>query len=153
MKYKIGDKVRVRKDLKHGNSYGGTVFVSNMNKFKNEECVITGIHSKTYNINDSGYGFSEEMLEPVDDLLEYALEKLGMTKEELENEINREKEDTTFVEKWIKDNRELRKYCQRFNSSCDGCEINKFRNKHKYKGYGDFECIDAFRYLKEKEQI
>ena len=93
------------------------------------------------------------MLEPIDDLLDYALEKLGMTKEELENEINREKEDTTFVEKWIKDKRELREYCQRFNSACNGCEINKFRNKHKDKCHGDFECIDAFRYLKEKEQI
>ena len=90
MKYKVGDKVRVRKDLKPGNFYGRAYYSSDMNKFKAMECVVTNIYDGTYNINDSEYGFSDEMLEPVDDLLEYALEKLGMTKEELEDEMNRD---------------------------------------------------------------
>ena len=39
MKYKIGDKVRVRKDLEPGNFYGRVYYSSNMNKFKAMECV------------------------------------------------------------------------------------------------------------------
>ena len=90
MKYKVGDKVRVRKDLEPGNFYGRIYYGSDMNKFKAMECVVTNIYDGTYNINNSDIWFSDEMLEPVDDLLEYALEKLGITKEELENEMNRD---------------------------------------------------------------
>ena len=153
MKYKVGDKVRVRKDLEPGNFYGRAYYGSDMNKFKAMECVVTNIYDGTYNINNSEYGFSDEMLEPVNDLLEYALEKLGMTKEELEDEMNRDKEDMVFVEKYIKDKKERREYCNRFNSDCEGCEIKKFRDKYKDKYYGDIDCTAVFRYLKEKGEI
>ena len=151
MKYKIGDKVRVRKDLEPGNFYGRAYYGSDMNKFKAMECVVTNIYDGTYNINNSEYGFTDEMLEPVDDLLEYALEKLGMTKEELEDEMDRDDEDIMFVKKCIKDKNEINEYCKKFNLDCDGCEIKKF--KDKYKTYGKIDCIDVFRYLKEKGEI
>ena len=151
MKYKIGDKVRVKKDLEPGNFYGRAYYSRDMNKFKAMECVVTNIYDGTYNINDSEYGFSDEMLEPVDDLLEYALEKLGMTKEELENEMNRDEEDIAFVKKCIKDKDEIREYCQKFNSACNGCEIKEF--KDKYKHYGKIDCNDVYKYLKEKGEI
>ena len=155
MKYKVGDKVRVRKDLVPGNFYGKDYYISGMDKFKGEKCVITEIWDQSYQINNFGYWWSEEMFESVNDeeVLEYALEKLGMTKEELENEMNRDEEDIAFIKKCIKDKDEIREYCQKFNSACNGCEIKKFKNKYKDKYYGDLECIDVFRYLKEKGEI
>ena len=151
MKYKVGDKVRVRKDLVAGNKYGDVIYVSNMDKFKNEECVITSTDNEAYCINGLGYWWTEEMLEPVDDLLDYALEKLGMTKEELEDERDANKEDIVFIKRYMKDKEERIKYCQKFNSACNGCEVKKF--KDKYKTYGKFDCNDVYEYLKEKGEI
>ena len=154
MKYKVGDKVRVRKDLVAGNFYGKDYYISSMDEFKGGKYVITKIWDQCYQINNFGYWWSEEMFESVDDdLLEYALEKLGMTKEELENEMNEDEEDIMFIEKCIKDKSEIREYCKKFPFNCTGCGIKKFKDKYKDKYYGDMECVDLFRYLKEKGEI
>ena len=63
MKYKVGDKVRVRKDLIPGNKYGNVLYVSNMDKFKDEECTITNMDDIAYQINNCGYWWTDEMLE------------------------------------------------------------------------------------------
>ena len=156
MKYKVGDKVRVRKDLETGNFYGKDYYISSMDKFKGEKCVITEIWDQSYQINNFGYWWSEEMFESIDDdLLEYALEKLGMTKGELENEMNRDEEDITFVEKCMNNKNEIREYCKKFNSTCNGCEVKRFKDKYKdkFKYQIDISCDDVYRYLKEKGEI
>ena len=149
MKYKIGDKVRVRKDLEPGNFYGKDYYISSMDKFKGEECVITEIWDQSYQINNFSYWWSEEMFESVDDekVLEYALEKLGMTKEELANE----EEDIRFIDNNFKEKNRYLQYCDKFNSQCEGCKIKKF--KDKYKKHVVPNCRDIYRYLKEKGEI
>ena len=152
MKYKVGDKVRVRKDLKPGNFYGKDYYISSMDKFKGEKCVITGIWDQSYQINNFGYWWSEEMFESVDEkVLEYALEKLGMTKEELENEMDKDEEDLAFIKKCIKNKNEINEYCKKFNSACNGCKVGRF--KEKYEEYGYIPCDDVYKYLKEKGEI
>ena len=154
MKYKIGDKVRVRKDLVLGNKYGGIIYASNMDKFKNKECVITSVTKKTYHINGSGHWWTDEMLEPVDEgaLLKYALEKLGMSKEELENEMNEEDdEDMKKAKEIVRINKEADTYCDSFNWECQGCKVKEF--KDKYRRFGRMICSDVYKYLKEKGEI
>ena len=149
MRYKVGDKVRVRKDLKPGNFYGKDYYISSMDKFKGEECVITDIWDQSYQINNFSYWWSEEMFESVDDekVLEYALEKLGMTKEELANE----EEDIRFIDNNFKEKNRYLQYCDKFNSQCEGCKIKKF--KDKYKKHVVPNCRDIYKYLKEKGEI
>ena len=151
MKYKVGDKVRVRKDLEPGNCYGEILYTPGMDKFKDKECVITGIADESYHINGLDFWWSDEMLELVDDLLEYALEKLGMTKEELENEMNRDEEDMAKAIEIVRLNNEVETYCNLFNASCEGCKVREFMNK--YSKVGKMECNDVYRYLKEKGEI
>ena len=66
MKYKIGDKVRIRKDLVPNSEYGGIVYVECMDKFKDRECVITYVDDTSYHINDSKLWWTDEMLESVE---------------------------------------------------------------------------------------
>ena len=155
MKYKVGDKVRVRKDLVVNNEYGGILYILDMDELRNKEDVIIKVGSTAYRISNSNHWWSEEMLELVDEgaLLEYALEKLGMSKEELEDEMNEDEEDIMFIEKCIKDKSEIKEYCKKFTFNCTGCGIKKFKDKYKDKYYGDMECLDLFRYLKEKGEI
>ena len=153
MKYKIGDKVRVRKDLVPNSEYGGVCYVEFMDKFKDKECVITNMDDTSYRINNSEFWWTDEMLEPVDEgaLLEYALEKLGITEEELKNEMNRDKEDAKKAKEMVRLNHEMTGYCDSFKYVCQGCKVKEF--KDKYSRFGRMICSDVYGYLKEKGEI
>ena len=151
MKYKVGDKVRVRKDLVPGNEYGGVCYVEYMDKFKGKECVITDMDGIAYQIGE--FWWTDEMLEPVDEgaLLKYALEKLGMSKEELENEMNEDDEDMKKAKEIVRINKEADTYCDSFKWECQGCKVKEF--KDKYRRFGRMICSDVYKYLKEKGEI
>lgn len=68
MRYKIGDKVRVREDLVVNKSYGIDTFVDNMEKFKGKVVTISEITSRTkeeYHIKEDRekYFWTAEMFE------------------------------------------------------------------------------------------
>ena len=61
MKYKAGDKVRVRKDLVVGKRYGCYPAVSKI-------ATIRTVHSDFYEIYKDVYSWTDEMFEPVEEL-------------------------------------------------------------------------------------
>jgi hypothetical protein len=68
MKYKIGDRVRVRKDLVHGKAYGGQTFY--MDDWKGKVVTISSVTHGYYEIADDKdeWWWSDEMFEDVADV-------------------------------------------------------------------------------------
>lgn len=73
MKYKVGDKVRVRNDLKVNNNYGDYVYCGNMPFFKGKTVTIKAVtdfkYDKHYLIteDDGRYYWTDKMFEDVND--------------------------------------------------------------------------------------
>lgn len=77
MKYKVGDKVRVRSDLKCEEYYGGVPFTSEMNRFKGMEFTIARVNNGGYyEVLETLYNFTNEMLEPVEEMSAEELVKI-----------------------------------------------------------------------------
>ena len=62
-KYKVGDKVRVRKDLVIGKQYGGVTLLDGMAKYCGETLTIRSIIDDDYECSN-GFYYNELMLEP-----------------------------------------------------------------------------------------
>lgn len=77
MKYKVGDKVKVRSDLKCEEYYDGVPFTSGMNRFKGMEITIARVnYGGYYEVLETPYNFTDEMLEPVEELTAEELAKI-----------------------------------------------------------------------------
>lgn len=65
MKFKVGDKVRVKEDLVCGRMYGLNKFVRPMEQYRGQVFRIAYIFRNQYEFDDIGYLFTEEMVEEV----------------------------------------------------------------------------------------
>lgn len=69
MKYKVGDKVRVRSDLEIGEYYGDDQFIDEMADLRGKivtiESVCSSNYKECYYISESIYNWTDEMLEDV----------------------------------------------------------------------------------------
>lgn len=70
MKFKVGDRVRIRKDLKVSVHYGYDIFISDMSDYRGKEAIVTDIHEycpegQAYllDIDNGVWNWTEEMLE------------------------------------------------------------------------------------------
>ena len=151
-KFKIGDKVRLRDDLEEGEVYGGVTFSSSMNKLKGKELTIEGMSLKgNYEIEESYFFLSDEMLEKVNDvntdnLLEFALDKFGISKEELEEEYKKNKIKEQELEDMKKRCNDFESYCSS-NKCCIDCYVRKFQKSNGLDRLGTRNCMSIYEYL------
>ena len=155
-KFRVGDKVRLRNDLEEGKEYGGLIFVSGMEYSKGMELIIDDITSLgNYTVEESCYFYSEEMLEKVidnnDNLFEFALGKLNMTKDELEKEYKNNKMEKQIVEDVSKRCKDFENYCS--SRGCGDCDIDKFIKRNNMKDTGTRCCMLIYEHLFKKEEI
>lgn len=66
MKYKVGDKVRVKEDLEVGKDYGADVFIGIMRLFKGKTVTIEEVVQSKYRVKESSFFWTDEMLEDVE---------------------------------------------------------------------------------------
>ena len=63
MKYKVGDKVRVRRDLEENKTYGGWDALEDMVKMRGEIVTIRMVRSSAYELKEKGLMWTDEMFE------------------------------------------------------------------------------------------
>lgn len=63
MKYKVGDKVRVRRDLEENKTYGGWGALKDMVKMRGEIVTIRRVRSSAYELEEKGLMWTDEMFE------------------------------------------------------------------------------------------
>lgn len=77
MKYKVGDKVKVRSDLKAYEIYGSNMLTKSMEKFAGKTVTISGVGITSYAIEEMKVAYwTDEMLEPVEELTAEELAKI-----------------------------------------------------------------------------
>lgn len=71
MRYKVGDKVKVRSDLKENIRYGGQIFVRDMAVHCGKNVEISKVYDDAYCIKESDreWFWTDEMFEPVEEEL------------------------------------------------------------------------------------
>ncbi len=69
MKYKVGDKVIIRKDLNVCEKYGGVVVTEDMLRYCGETVTIYDVRSNYYRIVEHAFSWTDEMFEPVEEEL------------------------------------------------------------------------------------
>lgn len=63
MKYKVGDKVKVRSDLEKHKGYGGWYTSEGMVKIRGEIVTIRGVKSSSYELEENDFRWTDEMFE------------------------------------------------------------------------------------------
>lgn len=92
MKYKVGDKVKIRKDLEVGEEYDDTLFINDMLQYKGKIAVITyvAIDDDYYDIDldDGKWTWADDMFE---DCIKKSDSDTSMTVKDLLNKTDVEK--------------------------------------------------------------
>lgn len=88
MKYKIGDRVKIRDDLIPGEYYGEDIFSSGMHQYAGKIATIIGIDTKSYisyiiDLDNGDWSWTDEMFKKKINELDYFQEQLDESFAEL----------------------------------------------------------------------
>lgn len=120
MKYKVGDKVRVRRDLEDGETYGGWDALEDMVKMRGEIVTIRRVRSSAYELEEKGLMWTDEMFE-------------GLAEDELTAE------EATKI---------LGEICCG-NELCDGCPIGEAKGKMTCQNFRRDKTEEVLEILKQ----
>lgn len=140
MKFKVGDKVRVREDLKVDKRYGSEFFVDGMERYRGKAVEIGGTLNIGYYLkeDDENWAFTDEMLEPITDpLAEKVLER------------NNKPEVSITLGEFLEEQEQERDTIQpaHYNKG----EIDLFESAYRTRPFNEFRAIMEFvaeRYMK-----
>lgn len=158
-KYKIGDRVKIREDLKENEKYGSQIFVDSMCKMIGLTLTIDRVNDNdTYRMKEIGYNWTEEMIEGLAEetinkkMLEFVFKKYGITKEELEKEMNKDKELEKTIQDMVDDYEDFKDYCVNCNRCCNRreCRIAKIIEDYDLTGVGRPSCSTIWFMLHER---
>ena len=138
MRFKVGDKVRVREDLVVGKSYNDVVFLFAMESLKGKEFIVEQIDSigRTCGLNDDyGFWWAEEMLEPVE-------EKEMVSHPSHYNQFKRE---TIEEMRLLFGDEAVKGFCK--------CNAYKYQRRAKFKGNEEEDLNKAEWYLDYLEKM
>lgn len=88
MKFKVGDRVRIRTDLKIFEKYGSQYFASDMKQHEGKIAIITRVFDDYYFINLDSFYWTDEMLKPCDAVL--TISQLQSEIDKLSNKVQEE---------------------------------------------------------------
>lgn len=179
MKFKIGDRIRIKDDFKTNQWFGDLTVIEDMVELQGKEAEVMSIDSQGDIILDiSPYYFSPKMLELIHEdngereceteerkssnkkpSLDMALELLGVTEDELlreyykKDEIKDIKDIKVFME-GVEDR--FDKYClNRRNCTPFDCKIKKFKDDNDLNEVGTCRAIyamcEAFDFGRDEE--
>ena len=158
-KYKIGDRVKIRKDLEENKKYGAHYFVDTMCKMRGLTLTINEEYDDgTYRMEEIGYNWTEEMIEGLAEetinkkLLEFVFKKYNVTKEELEREMNKDKELEKTIRDMVDDYEGFKDYCFNCSRFCDrrSCKIAKISEDYDLRGARKPSCGTIWHVLHER---
>lgn len=138
MRFKVGDKVRVREDLVVDEWYGSCYFVRSMEKFKGKEFTIKKVFDsvKTYYlVGDECWEWTDKMLEPVEE------------KEMVNNpsHYNQFKRETIEEMRLLFGDEAVKGFCK--------CNAYKYQRRAKFKGNEEEDLNKAEWYLDYLEKM
>lgn len=158
-KYKIGDRVKIREDLEENKKYGAHYFVDTMGKMRGLTLTIDEVYDDgTYRVKEIGYNWTEEMIEGLAEetinkkMLEFVFKKYGITKEELEREMNKDKELEKTIQDIADSYNDFRDYCINCSRICDrrSCKIAKISEDYDLRGTRKPSCGTIWHVLHER---
>lgn len=138
MKFKAGDKVRVRDDLEVDEQYGDYCFILSMKQYKGKILTISKVFDNSYCLSEVktelNYCFTDEMLEPVKE------------NEESTEQITITREGSKMVGKYCKNEEVIETRLPYYTSELDFCKdakviIDRINEMIGEKDYSLIKCI------------